>query len=193
MLFRRRTKKPILAIIRDFLWPSSGWVRSLNYLRHRVGRISGSPHNIALGLAVGAAVSFSPFLGVHLLMSAVIAWLLGGSIVASAVGTLIGNPWTFPLIWIADYRLGCWILGISRGAAEPTARGFRVMMEHPLDALAPIFWPLTVGSVPLAIVAGLIMYWPARGVIAEYQIKRAERMKRKREQREMGNGERLAS
>jgi uncharacterized protein len=193
MLFRRRTKKPIFAIVRDFLWPSSGWSRSLSYLRHRIGRISGSPHNIALGLAVGAAVSFSPFLGIHLLLSAVIAWLLGGSIVSSAVGTLVGNPWTFPLMWIAEFRLGCWILGISRGSAEPTARGFRVMMEHPLDALAPIFWPLTVGSVPLSIAAALIVYWPTRVVVAEYQNKRAERIKRKREKRPANNGESLAS
>jgi uncharacterized protein (DUF2062 family) len=123
----------------------------------------------------------------------VIAWLLGGSIVASAVGTLVGNPWTFPLIWIGDYRLGCWILGIAHHAHEPTTRGFEVMMEHPLDALLPIFWPLTVGSIPLAIAAGLVMYWPARGVVAEYQIKRAEKLKKKREQRRVNKEERLAS
>lgn len=193
MLFRRRNKKPIPAIIRDFLWPSSGWGRSLAYLRHRVGRISGSPHNIALGMACGAAISFTPFLGTHLALAALIAWLLGGSIVASAVGTLVGNPWTFPLIWISDYRLGSWILGIAKAPHEPTTRGFEVMMEHPLDALLPIFWPLTVGSIPLAIAAGLIMYWPARGVIAEYQIKRAEKLKKKRSKRSVNNGESLAS
>jgi uncharacterized protein (DUF2062 family) len=193
MLFRRRTKKPVSAIVRDFLWPSTGWGRYLTYLRHRIGRISGTPHNIALGLACGAAVSFSPFLGTHLLTAALIAWLLGGSIVGSAVGTLVGNPWTFPLMWIAEYRLGSWILGSAHMAHEPTAEGFRVMMEHPLDALLPIFWPLTVGSIPLAILGGLIMYWPARGVVAEYQIKRAEKLKKKRQQRGMNNEERLAS
>ncbi|HKJ73513.1 MAG TPA: DUF2062 domain-containing protein [Alphaproteobacteria bacterium] len=193
MLFRRRTKKTAFAHIRDFLWPSSGWGRSISYLRHRVGRISGSPHNIALGIAVGAAFSFTPFLGAHLILSAVVAWILGGSIVSSAVGTLVGNPWTFPLIWIADYRLGCWILGISNGAGGPTARGFRVMMEHPLDALMPIFGPLTVGSVPLGIAAALIIYWPARGLVAEYQIKRAERLRKKRDKSQVNKEESLAS
>ena len=198
MLFRRRTKKPILLHIRDFLWPSSGWSRSLNYLRHRIGRISGSPHNIAIGMACGAFVSFTPFLGAHLLLAALIAWILSGSIVSSAVGTLVGNPWTFPLIWIADYRLGRWILGASDAPHEPTAHGFRMMMEHPLEALKPIFWPLTVGSIPLGIAAAIIIYWPVRGIVAEYQIKRTERMKKKREQRHMdksgvNSGERLAS
>ncbi len=198
MLFRRRIKKPILGHVRDFLWPSSGWGRSLNYLRHRIGRISGSPHNIAIGIACGAFVSFTPFLGAHLLLGALLAWILGGSIVASAVGTLVGNPWTFPLIWIADYRLGRWILGASHAAHEPTAQGFKMMMEHPLEALEPIFWPLLIGSIPLGIAVAILIYWPSRGIVAEYQIKRTERLRKKRAQRldnggGVGSGERLAS
>jgi len=42
-------------------------------------------------------------------------------------------------------------------------------------------------------VAALIIYWPVRGVVAEYQIKRLERLKKKRDERGVSSGERLAS
>ena len=29
----------------------------------------------------------------------------------SAIGTAVGNPWTFPFIWAAIYRTGAFILG----------------------------------------------------------------------------------
>ena len=36
--------------------------------------------------------------------------LFRGNVLASAIGTFFGNPWTFILIWLADYEVGLGII-----------------------------------------------------------------------------------
>ena len=76
------------------------------YLTHRVVRIPGSSYSIACGLAFGAAVSFTPFIGLHFLISMGLAWVFRANVIAAAIGTVVGNPWTFPFIWLATYQTG---------------------------------------------------------------------------------------
>src|SRR5690606_12123881 len=90
----------------------------MRYVAKRVLRLSASPHAIAAGFAAGVFASITPFVGLHFFLAGVIAWVTGGNLVASALGTAFGNPITFPLIWAGTYRLGRWILGL-RDRAEP--------------------------------------------------------------------------
>ena len=118
MLFKPRKPRSILYRARNILWPRAGWGRTLSYLRHRVARLPGTPESIAIGLACGIAVSFTPLIGFHFLVAALLAWVMGGNFLASALGTAFGNPWTFPLIWLWIYKLGTWILGAEAGVSE---------------------------------------------------------------------------
>ena len=111
MLFKPRKHRSILYRARNILWPRAGWGRTLSYLRHRVARLPGTPESIAIGLACGIAVSFTPLMGFHVLVAALLALVMGGNFLASALGTAFGNPWTFPLIWLWIYKLGTCILG----------------------------------------------------------------------------------
>ena len=65
---------------------------------------------VALGFAIGVFMSFSPFLGFHLVLSGLFAWLLRVNIAASMLGNFLGNPVTYPLMWAAYIRqvLRCW-------------------------------------------------------------------------------------
>ena len=105
-MFQRRHKATFIDKLIGFFWPKAGWKRSTKYIGHRVARIPGSPYSIAAGFACGAAISFTPFVGLHLAGGALFAWLIRGNLVASWIGTLVGNPWTFPFIWVGIYRLG---------------------------------------------------------------------------------------
>ena len=91
MVFGRRSKQSWALRLRGFLWPKTGWRRSTEYLRHRIARLRASPHAIASGFACGAAISFTPFVGTHVVVSAALAWLIRGNILASAIGTLVGG------------------------------------------------------------------------------------------------------
>jgi uncharacterized protein (DUF2062 family) len=64
------------------------------------------PRGIALGFAARAFVSFTPFIGVHFILAGLLAFALRASILASAIGTVVGNPVSFPFIWLAAYNLG---------------------------------------------------------------------------------------
>ena len=77
----------------------------------RLKQLKGTPYSVAAGFACGVAISFTPFIGFHLLLAAITAWIIRGNIISSAIGTLIGNPWTFPFIWVAVLSTGNYLLG----------------------------------------------------------------------------------
>ena len=71
-----------------------------------IKRIKGTPQALSLGLATGIAISFTPFIGLHALLAIFISWIIGGSMAAALIGTLFGNPWTFPFIWYFTFEIG---------------------------------------------------------------------------------------
>ena len=89
----------------------------------------GTSGSIAIGVASGVAASFLPFIGLHFLIAALIALLLRGNVLASAIGTFFGNPWTFLFIWVSDYRVGLWLLQQSGYADQFPALNFQQLAE----------------------------------------------------------------
>ena len=177
MLFRRHRKPHPVHHLRNFLWPRIGWRRSTIYISHRVARLPGTPYSIAAGFACGAAISFTPFMGFHFIGAALFAWLIGGNLLASALGTVIGNPWTFPFIWAWIYMLGSWILGLAGEGAPPAAISMETIFQHPTDLLLP----MAVGGILTAIVVWIAFFWPLSRMIASYQHFRAVRRARKKQ------------
>ena len=45
-------------------------------MKLRLLRLSASPHSIAAGVAIGIAVAWTPFLGVHIIIALAIAFIL---------------------------------------------------------------------------------------------------------------------
>jgi len=193
MLFRRRKGPTFWQRLLIVLWPRRGLQRGWRYLWHRMARISATPHTIALGAAAGAFASFTPFMGLHFIIAGAIALALGGSILASALGTAVGNPLTFPVIWLSTYNLGALLLGYRQRTrlniempddmlillfSEPTAvwRAF-------WSAIDPYLVPMTVGSIPLGIACGLAVYLVVRSAVAGYQRRRQARLCRERQAR----------
>ena len=74
-----------------------------------IKRIKGTPQALSLGLATGIAISFTPFIGLHAFLAILISWVIGGSMAAALIGTLFGNPWTFPFIWYLTFEIGQFI------------------------------------------------------------------------------------
>jgi hypothetical protein len=105
-MFRRRKPLSVLKQLRAVIWPNRGFRRLFSYLFQRIIRLPGTPASIASGFASGVAASFTPFLGLHFILAGALAMLFRGNVLASAIGTFFGNPWTFILIWLADYEVG---------------------------------------------------------------------------------------
>ena len=109
-MFRRRKPLSALKQLRAVIWPERGFRRLFSYILQRIIRMPGTPSSIASGFASGIAASFTPFLGLHFILAGALAMLFRGNVLASAIGTFFGNPWTFILIWLADYEVGLGVI-----------------------------------------------------------------------------------
>jgi uncharacterized protein len=177
-VFRRRHPIPLWRRLQGWLWPQIGWRRLGIYLVKRVTRLPGTPHSIAAGFACGTAMSFTPFMGLHTLLSVLLSFVVRGNYLAAMAGTLVGNPWTFPVIWLTTYQLGHFMLGStpSRVAPEPE-------LTSRWQEVRALIWPMTLGGVPLGALAGVAIYLPSVRLIAAYQEARRRRRERRRAER----------
>ena len=190
MLFKRRTPPGWWETVRVALWPRRSWLRSGQYVTKRVLRITASPHAVAAGVAVGALTSFTPFLGLHFLIAALGAWLLRGNVIASALGTFVGNPITFPLIWTTTYKTGHAVLGsaVSHGEAPPIGSAMGDLLSAIFTAdwtaageglaaiWAPILWPMTVGGLLLGPLVAVPLYFLTRRATILFRENRRNRL-----------------
>jgi len=171
-MFKRRVQRSYWERARGIIWPQSGWRRAFAYMTHRIKRLPGTPQSIAAGVACGVAASFTPLIGLHFILAALLAWMTGGSIIASAIGTVAGNPWTFPFIWIGIYRLGALILGSD--VSETLPEGFT--LTYIVDNPSAVLLPMAVGAVPAALVAWSVTYWPVLRIVTKYHELRRRRL-----------------
>jgi len=211
-MFRRRIKPSSFERVRNVVWPRGGWRRSSQYFAHRVARLPGTPYSIASGFAVGAAVSFTPFIGFHFVLSALISLLVRSNMVASLLGTVVGNPWTFPFIWLWLYTCGNWILGVDESAVAVHFNmavlwdfvvlglsyvGGGLIFGH-WDAadhatlgqlwhgMVDIIWPMLVGCIPTTIVIWVLFYFPVYRAVVIYRHNRILRRMKKTERHGLG-------
>ena len=109
MPFGRKKKKRLIISIINFIKVFFAFSRTKKYIGLSIKRIKGTPQALSLGLATGVAISFTPFIGLHALLAIFISWVIGGSMAAALIGTLFGNPWTFPFIWYFTFEIGQFI------------------------------------------------------------------------------------
>lgn len=159
--------------MRGLFWPRGGFSRAFRYFRIRIVRLTASPHAVAAGAAAGIMASWTPFIGFHFLLAFAIAFLLAGNMVAAALGTAFGNPLTFPLIWALSWEIGNRILG------EATRVGSRhidlvKLLEHAdfRQVWDPVLKPMLIGSIPPALLSGVIIYLLLFWVVRNGQARR---------------------
>jgi uncharacterized protein (DUF2062 family) len=191
MLFRRRNPQPVSERLKTWFWPRRSFGRSLKYFAKRILRLRGTPHAVAAGVAVGVFIAFLPIPGIHLVIAAVLSWLVAGNVVASAFGTtVVGNPLTWPAIWAATYALGRFVLGTRAHAATPH---FEHMLHHMrLSQLwHPLLEPMLIGAVPLGLVAALLSYGLTRWGVDVFNRQRQARLARRAQQGRVASPARL--
>ena len=179
-MFKRRTALTRVDRIRSILWPDRGFGRLFSYIIQRIKRMPGSTLSIAVGAAWGIAVSFSPFLGLHLLVGMMLAYLTRGNLLACLFGTFVGNPWTFPLFFYLNYRLGSFIL-IEMGREVKSIGGtmaefVTLFLADPAALIGALFAPIVVGSLILGTIAWFAGFGATYWAVAGWRAHRARRL-----------------
>lgn len=206
-MFKRRNKKSYREWLVEPIYPRKGWMRGIDYMKHRIKRLPDTPHKIAMGVACGVFVTFSPFFGLHFFMAWFLALVMRGNVLSALLGTFIGNPLTFPIIAATSYQLGLRILGIRQ--EETVWIKLRDSFEHASETLwanvkslfgyeqstweglkefgNEIFLPYLIGGIIPGFITAVICYFITKPLIARYQ----KRRKLKQRARRMRNAERM--
>jgi len=178
MLFRRKARPKLGERLRTALWPRRSFVRSFAYYKHRVLRLEATPHAIAAGVAAGAFASCTPLVGFHFILSFLVAWLIGGSMIAAAFGTAIGNPLTFPFIWLSSFQLGQTILGRDADAVSPLQLEFSFdLIWNSFATLWPTLKPMFLGGTIIGTLIGGGLYFIVRSAVLVSRSLRQARVK----------------
>ena len=196
LMFRRRKPMSTINQMRSILWPTRGFRRLFSYLFQRIIRLPGTPTSIAVGFASGVAASFTPFLGFHFIIGGALAMLFRGNVLASAIGTFFGNPWTFILIWLADYEIGVSVIhSLGYGAdlrvlsieelGEAMGRVMQFMSFSGTVAWADlagdfeqVFTPMLIGGIVLGSVAWVVSFLLTFWAVKVWRSHRAKRLER---------------
>lgn len=158
------------------------------YMFYRLVRLPGSSSAIAAGFACGVAPCFTPFVGFQVLISFFLAWVMGGKMIAAGLGTLFGNPWTFPFIWAGIYKLGVLMGAGPENGADPSfidlfSGLFQATITMDTAYLKneawPILWPMIVGSIPLTLISWFAIFFGLRHVVSNYKKKQTARLLKK--------------
>lgn len=127
---------------------------------NKLKAIQGTNESIAKGFTIGIAVSFTPFVGFHILIALLIAKLSKQNKAAAILGTIAGNPWTFPLIWYATWHTGMLFLAKDIPCDHIDFSVFFKELYHTMIMLDfsaflrdiwPVFFTMLVGCIPFCV------------------------------------------
>lgn len=181
-MFLRRKSPGFWLRVRNLIWPKMGLSRAWRYVVHRMARLKASPHAIALGFAAGAFASFTPFVGLHFILAGLIAFALRSSILASAIGTVVGNPLTFPFIWLSTYNVGAALLGreakgevlldLPAVPESAVSAGMMEFAEKLFQRIEPVFLPMLIGGTLLGLACAAACYFIVRLSVERFKQRR---------------------
>jgi uncharacterized protein (DUF2062 family) len=148
------------------------------FVFHTILHADDPPHRLALGLAIGIFITFTPTVGFQMALVVFFAWLLRANKVVGLPIVWISNPATIVPIFYVCYRLGRLFLAQDGVGFQWWAELWNA--EGPWWSQAAYYWqrfmevaaPLWVGSLAVAIVAGYATYYISYYAIYGYRMKR---------------------
>jgi uncharacterized protein (DUF2062 family) len=125
-----------------------------------------TPHSIALGAAIGMFFGFTPLFTLKTLLAFVGAWLCKGNKIAAVITVTLHDvllPFV-PAIFFWQYKLGMWAL-YGRVPQRPGFRHVALRDYMEWTTFLTVGRPLLVGSLFLALPAGVVVYFGLRAVL----------------------------
>ena len=130
--------------------------------REKFITLKGEPSQIAAGLALGVFVGVTPTIPFHTALIIVLGLLFRQNITAGYLGSwMISNPLTIPPLYVSQYELGRFLLGMERCRFE--------LADYSIGAIAAlgreILLPLLAGGILMAPIFAVPAFFIARRLI----------------------------
>ena len=159
MIFKRRQQQTLGQKIRNIIWPQMGLKKTAIYYKHRIIRLPHSTRDIAMGLASGCVVSWTPTPPFQILQCYIFCKITRANFLASLLGTTFGNPWTFPILFFISYSVGDAVLDItSLRELMALLIGENTLFQEDGFAMST-FIPTLVGGYIMAVVTFPLFYY----------------------------------
>jgi uncharacterized protein (DUF2062 family) len=107
------------------------------------------PWKMGLSAAIGAAIAVTPTIGLQTILVTVIVSLVRGNRGLALIASGIANPWTMPLIYYLDFRVGAALMGGPAWSGLPE--------RFSLGTMSGILIPVLLGSVIVGFALGSIV------------------------------------
>jgi uncharacterized protein (DUF2062 family) len=140
---------------------SRSLIRTLGDRLRDVVHLDDPPWRLALSLAVGVFISFTPFYGLQTILAFAVAVVARLNRAATITGTWLNLPWFAPFVYGGALKLGALLL-------------------PDLHGLSGLSVTLLIGTTLLGVVAGILTYVIALPLIARRHARRAARPPRPR-------------
>ena len=128
----------------------------------RTKALNGEPRYVAMGIAVGIFVSATPTIPFQTLIAVALAFIMRGSKAAAAVGVWLSNPVTFPGFYLASYKTGALLFGMSSPqniSGHTTADLFKLGIDITIAA--------NVGGIVIGIFLAVVSYFITHRIVTK--------------------------
>ena len=157
------------------------WWSSPKTLFHYVLGLDDTPHQIALGVAVGAFWGMTPTVGVQMLLVLGFYYLckplFAFNVKASLVTVYISNPLTMLAIYWFDYEVGTLFVAGDLTKSELAAvleySSLAEWWETVRDLVLRVGWPMLIGSAVVGTVCALVSYPVTRWLVVKWRGRKA--------------------
>jgi uncharacterized protein (DUF2062 family) len=153
--------------------------RSLRrFILRKVLHADDPPHKLALGVALGVFLAFTPTVGFQTLLVVFFAWVLRANKVVGLPLVWITNPATIVPIYYSCYIIGRLLLGQQAVARQwwmefaSPPQGWWERLTFYWQRLMDIACPLVVGSLVVAAALGALSYGVVYRAIRWYRTRR---------------------
>lgn len=114
----------------------------------RTKALNGEPRYVAMGMAIGIFVSATPTIPFQTLIAVALSFIMRGSKAAAAVGVWLSNPITFPAFYLASYKTGTFLFGVSR---------VHDISSYTTSNLLKLGFDITVAAIAGGIIIGIFL------------------------------------
>ena len=141
--------------------PNLKYERRLKYYYLRFLRLRGEPHELAFGIAIGVFSGMMPILPVQIIFAVALALLFKASKITAALGTWVSNPLNWYFIYVYDFKLGAYLLGVDGGPEIIKAVTDSINRGDPMSVVWGKLFSSGITLVSALLIGGIII-----GVVA---------------------------